>query len=121
MLIHCWLIFRCCQGCRLYWSYEDGPSIVEGGEEGAHLLIWKPVWKLHCRGWSCEAEERKQLSTNCFLCGCFSCFDHLSFERKQLSTNCVKVVPLQGHRRTASATDDIGAWNIVVSDDEAFS
>ena len=39
------------------------------------------------------------------------------FEREQLSTNCVKVVQLQGHRRTASTTDDISAWNIVVSDD----
>ncbi|KAG2303488.1 hypothetical protein Bca4012_062242 [Brassica carinata] len=37
-------------------------------------------------------------------------------ERKQLSTNGVKVNQLHGHRRTASATDDIGSW-IVVSDD----
>ncbi|KAJ4902181.1 Syntaxin/t-SNARE family protein [Raphanus sativus] len=37
-------------------------------------------------------------------------------ERKQLSTNGVKVNQLQGHRRMASATDDIGAW-IAVSDD----
>ncbi|CAF1934836.1 hypothetical protein Bca4012_074312 [Brassica carinata] len=38
-------------------------------------------------------------------------------ERKQLSTNGVKVIQLQGHRMTASATDNIGAWNIAVSDD----
>ncbi|CAF2071032.1 unnamed protein product [Brassica napus] len=37
-------------------------------------------------------------------------------ERKQLSTNGVKVNQLQGHRRTASATNDIGAW-IAVSND----
>lgn len=48
-------------------------------------------------------------------------------EKKQLPTNGVKVNQLQemsgkeakpyGHRRTASATPDIGAWNIAVSDD----
>ncbi|CAA7042234.1 unnamed protein product [Microthlaspi erraticum] len=43
-------------------------------------------------------------------------------EKKKLSTNGVKVNQLQeakphGHRRTASATPDIGAWNIAVSDD----
>lgn len=37
-------------------------------------------------------------------------------EMKRLSTNHVKVNP-HGHRRTASATADIGAWNIAVSDD----
>ncbi|CAH2034086.1 unnamed protein product [Thlaspi arvense] len=41
-------------------------------------------------------------------------------EKKQLLVNGVKVnqqVKPHGHRRTASATPDIGAWNIPVSDD----